>query len=240
MRVELLHRAELFSPFTWFARAGGGVSRAARCVKLYLLLVVVIALATAGTAAEAQPWSVLDSSGPVLILSGGQWADLPVGEGVEEGVPIRTLKHATITLSHPETVVMLADDSAAQLDEASDGTVVTQFAGTVTVKATLPGGRTLLIRTPSMTVSARAGPVQVKIQADTGKVEVSVGTVTVVDTKSRVQKTIGAGADEVTDPAPNLDLGAAVDATAQTLGAVASPPATGVEKPSLVEKILPD
>lgn len=148
----------------------------------------------AGSAAAAESWTVLDSNGPVLILERDQWADLPKGEDVPQGMPVRTLKRATITLSHAGQVVTLAPDSAARLDEATgNNTALTQFAGKLTVDARVTRGRGLLIRTPALTINVEPGTARLAILAEAGKVEVTAGSAIVSDPRTSVETTVAAG-----------------------------------------------
>lgn len=250
-------------------RSGGFVSRpigscaAVRVIvktkifaKLYLLILLGLVFGTAATAAEAEGWAVLHSQGAVLVLNGDQWSDLPAGEAVPEGVPIRTLKGATVTLSHAGHVVMLAPDSAARLDAATrTSTVMTQFAGKLTVEVRGARGRQLLIRTPSLTIDVQPGSARLEILAEAGKVEVIAGTAIVIDPKTSVQTTVAAGevvllTDMEAAAAALLSQGVTgtrmpldhieTGAVAKSLGTVAKSVQPGVEKPGVVERISPD
>lgn len=193
MKVERAHGDTIVSQPTALVAAARVAAQYTIRLKLYLLILVA-ALIAAGSALAAETLTVVDGKGPALILRGDQWADLAAGEEVPEGVPIRTLHGATITLSHAGQLLTLAPDSAARLDSGSRrSTVLTQFAGTLTIEAKLPRGNQLLVRAPSLTVDVQPGAARLVIIADPGKVEVAAGSAIVADPTTRVRTTVAAG-----------------------------------------------
>lgn len=254
MEMKLLRGGAIVSRPTGLVATRSVVLQYKFYIKLYLLILAILAAGASAPAVGAETWTVLHSSGPVLVLHGDQWADLPPGENVPEGVPVRTLRGATVTLSHAGQVVTLAPDSAARLDPATgSNTALTQFAGKLSVDAQVSRGRGLLIRTPALTVDVETGSARLAILAEAGKVEVATGSVVVSDPRTSVQTTVAAGeavflsdleaaAAALMAPrgiANKLD-GIETGSVANSLGTVAKSVESAIKKPRLVERTLPD
>lgn len=163
-----------------------------RFVRLYFVIALAL-LASAGTAVAAN-WQVTDRHGTVLMLNGKQWDYLPEDGEVERGIAIRTLKVSTITVQLEGYVLRLEPNTAARFENSvRNTTVVTQFAGVVTVQASAAKGRRLLINTPAMAVYVEPGTAVLTISSETGEVDVAAGVVTVLNAVTSASTTITAG-----------------------------------------------
>jgi len=133
-------------------------------------------------------------SGTVLSLQGDQWAELPARAQVLDGIPVRTLQGAEAELVRGEITLKLGPNTALQVDQAAYNlTLVTQYAGTVSVDARIPANQRLMLRTPKMTVALGTGHNRLVVAGDTGEVSVDLGQATVVDLTTGQQQTVPAG-----------------------------------------------
>lgn len=156
----------------------------------------------------AAAWIAAGVTGTVLVLEGEQWEELPAGESLVMGTPIRTLQSGGAQLSSGEVTLSLGPNSAIQIDQPTIRlTRVTQFAGTVAVEASLASGHKLLLQTPSLAVTIGPGQSRLTVFGNTGEVVVAAGTAIVADIATGATETVGAGgdvtlADVIADQAP--------------------------------------
>src|SRR5215204_141171 len=92
------------------------------------MLALLAGMASAPGAVSAEPWYATEVRGTVLSLENGQWLELPTGEAVGMGVPVRTLQSGRVNLTSGGIKLELAPVTALQIDQAGGSTtVVTQF-----------------------------------------------------------------------------------------------------------------
>lgn len=167
-------------------------------------LVLAASMPIASGVLSAEAWFVTEVGGTVLVLEDGRWSELPVGKVVGLGVPVRTLQSGRVTLTSNGTRLDLAPGTALQIDQAGSTTVVTQFAGAVSINADIGVGSHLVLETPSMSMTANPGYSALRIDGDTGKVEVDAGVVMFHDHGTGAQKQVAAGEGAVVSAAANL------------------------------------
>ena len=158
------------------------------------MLALLAGMAFAPNAISAEPWYATEVRGTVLSLENGQWLELPTGDSVGLGVPVRTLQSGRVDLTSDGIKLELAPVTALQIDQAAGSTtVVTQFAGTVSITANINEGSYLVLQTPSMSVTVKSGYTELLVDGDAGTVEVDAGVVTLQDLATGAQQEIAAG-----------------------------------------------
>jgi hypothetical protein len=157
------------------------------------MFALLAGLAFAPNAISAEPWFATEVRGTVLSLENGQWSELPTGDPVGLGVPVRTLQSGRVELASGGVRLELAPSTALQIDEAKGSTTVTQFAGIVTIGGTIAEGSQLVFETPTMSVTVNSGYAALRVDGDAGTVVVDAGAVTLHDLETGAQKRIAAG-----------------------------------------------
>jgi hypothetical protein len=158
------------------------------------LLVVVAGLAFAPGAGAAESWFAAQVRGTVLSLENGQWSELPTGGPVGLGVPVRTLQSGRVELASDSVRLTLAPSTALQIEQAAGSTtVVTQYAGVVTVDGNIADGARLVLATPSMNVTVEPGYAVLRVDGDAGTVAVDAGTVILDNTQTGERRQVAVG-----------------------------------------------
>lgn len=158
------------------------------------LLVVVASLAFAPGAGAAESWFAAQVRGTVLSLENGQWSELPTGGPVGLGVPVRTLQSGRVELASDSVRLTLAPSTALQIEQAAGSTtVVTQYAGVVTVEGNIADGARLVLATPSMNVTVEPGYAVLRVDGDAGTVAVDAGTVILDNTQTGERRQVAVG-----------------------------------------------
>ena len=140
-------------------------------------------------------WVAVAVRGAVLSLQGDQWAELPAQSPIPDGVPVRTLQGAGAELVRGGIALRLGPNTALRVDQAAHNlTLVTQYAGTVSVDARILANQRLIVKTPQMTVALEAGHNRVTVAGDTGEVTVDLGEAIVIDLATGEQQTVPVGA----------------------------------------------
>ena len=158
------------------------------------LLVVVAGLAFAPGAGAAESWFAAQVRGTVLSLENGQWSELPTGGPVGLGVPVRTLQSGRVELASDSVRLTLAPSTALQIEQAAGSTtVITQYAGIVTVDGNIADGARLVLATPSMNVTVEPGYAVLRVDGDAGTVAVDAGTVILDNTQTGERRQVAVG-----------------------------------------------
>ncbi len=158
------------------------------------LLVVVAGLAFAPGAGAAESWFAAQVRGTVLSLENGQWSELPTGGPVGLGVPVRTLQSGRVELASDSVRLTLAPSTALQIEQAAGSTtVITQYAGIVTVDGNIADGARLVLATPSMNVTVEPGYAVLRVDGDAGTVAVDAGTVILDNTETGARQQVAVG-----------------------------------------------
>lgn len=158
------------------------------------LLVVVAGLAFAPGAGAAESWFAAQVRGTVLSLENGQWSELPTGGPVGLGVPVRTLQSGRVELASDSVRLTLAPSTALQIEQAAGSTtVITQYAGVVTVDGNIADGSRLVLATPSMSVTVEPGYAVLRVDGDAGTVAVDAGTVILDNTQTGERRQVAVG-----------------------------------------------
>ncbi len=137
-----------------------------------MLTLVLTAPATA-----ADLWVAARVHGSVLALADGQWSELDEGDGVPNGMAVRTLQAGRVVLVRRDEALALDTDTAVRTTIVGDWVTVEQFAGVLSLSD--PGSTRYRLVTPGLTATARGASLVSRVGAAGSTVSVRAGRVPV-------------------------------------------------------------
>ncbi len=147
----------------------------------FALAAAALLLSAAVQAADAGEWTAVKVRGTVVYLVGDQWQEFSRSDAISDGRAVRTLQSGRLQLQREGESINLGPNTAVEiLSREGSPTTVRQYSGSVTIKAR-KGQEHISIETPLLVASTADGVVSVVFDGATARVEVSGGSVSVVD-----------------------------------------------------------